>query len=209
MSDTASCVATVLRDKTVDDLKEENDKLTEIIQAQLILQITGTNRLPIYLEESLTSIKLVKGTNGRKLYLEVYLEEACQINVDALWNLEIWVGGILVEEINVDVNNRFGFVCRTHEVGAATGVSPKSFLIGRISCNRAIESIGVFLGTISSVDYEDRKEEMNRITSLIRLKGMSQRTCIPQCMIGDIYFRANKISGILSLLKSVGISLDN
>ena len=44
MSDLAPFAAAVLIDKTVNDLKEENDKLrAELIDKQLVVQITGRN----------------------------------------------------------------------------------------------------------------------------------------------------------------------
>mmetsp|Transcript_48513 Transcript_48513/g.49308 ORF Transcript_48513/g.49308 Transcript_48513/m.49308 type:complete len:80 (+) Transcript_48513:176-415(+) len=70
MSDTASFVAAVLRDRTVVDLKEENDKFYRDHPSAINTANHRENRPPIYLEKSLTSIKMGKGTKKRKVVSE-------------------------------------------------------------------------------------------------------------------------------------------
>jgi len=58
MSDLALFVAAALKDKTVVDLKQENDELRELIDKQLVVKVTGKNGSPIHYEGSLKNIMI-------------------------------------------------------------------------------------------------------------------------------------------------------
>eukprot|EP00751_Fragilariopsis_kerguelensis_P025103 CAMPEP_0170863706 /NCGR_PEP_ID=MMETSP0734-20130129/19922_1 /TAXON_ID=186038 /ORGANISM="Fragilariopsis kerguelensis, Strain L26-C5" /LENGTH=204 /DNA_ID=CAMNT_0011238935 /DNA_START=31 /DNA_END=645 /DNA_ORIENTATION=- len=204
MSDLAPLVVAVLRDKTVVDLKEENDNLKKIIHAQLMLQITGTNRSPIHFEISLKSITEVEGATDGKLYYQIDFLKSCKLTVGSLWNMEIWLGGNLLEVINSDVNNRFHFACCPSERNDS-----RTVLVGGISCNHVIESIAIFFGTMSNIKCDATKEDYDRTTRLRESKRILQGMSLQKCSIQGMYLRANEISGILSLLKSAGVSVKN
>jgi hypothetical protein len=99
----APFVAAVLRDKTVSDLMEENQKLKTYIQNHSLIQITGRFRQPVYWQYSLRHANgTIKGVNssmfddGGDILFE---SDECRFPLDeSLFEIEVWMGGILLQQ---------------------------------------------------------------------------------------------------------------
>jgi hypothetical protein len=108
MSGRAPFVAAVLRDKTVSDLIEENDKLKTYIQKHSLLQVTGKGGRPVYWEDSLRHANSkVKGITSPMIddNCEVLFEsDGCRFSLDELlFDTEVWMGGILLQKSEGDI----------------------------------------------------------------------------------------------------------
>ena len=95
MSDLAPFVAAALKDKTVVDLKQENDELRELIDKQLVVKVTGENGSPIRYEGSLKNIGMSEMKSSNEVTRWSLFCDSKVLPLDSLWNLEIWVGGNL------------------------------------------------------------------------------------------------------------------
>ena len=209
MSDLAPFVAAALKDKTVVDLKQENDELRELIDKQLVVKVTGENGSPIRYEGSLKNIGMSEMKSSNEVTRWSLFCDSKVLPLDSLWNLEIWVGGNLMERFNLDINHIIDYPCHTYESvvnwnGDGDGtVEPQ--MMGVIRCNRTIRGVSARFGSIPYADYED--EDLNEL-DLRGLKNIQQRTQAQDLIIDEIEFRTREIPGILSLLKRIGISID-
>ncbi|OEU23687.1 hypothetical protein FRACYDRAFT_233860 [Fragilariopsis cylindrus CCMP1102] len=115
-SDLAPFVAAVLRDSTVDKLKNENDGLRELLEERLLLQITGQDGAPIHYEISMKNGTSKQGDNERDLWVvnmmigsnnkeenTTFDDNNDVIPLDSIIIgkfLEIWVGGQFLQRFD-------------------------------------------------------------------------------------------------------------
>lgn len=95
MSDLAPFVASVLRDKVISELLDQNEKLRHQMTLSGILQITGRDGYPVYAEASLNEGNI---TLSDPTFFYVYLEskQLAECTLSQLKDVEFYLGGIYV-----------------------------------------------------------------------------------------------------------------
>lgn len=90
MSDFASFVASVLRDKAFDDLLEENRQLLEKLSRSKAVEITGPGGFPVYAKGMIDQGKY--GGGGESWYVELSQQVACHLE-SLTSKVEVRLGG--------------------------------------------------------------------------------------------------------------------
>lgn len=98
MSDFAPFVAAVLRDKAVDDLLLENQRLRENLAKTRELKVTGPDGTPVYAKGMVDQGEC--GGGGERWMVDMKQKDACPL--DQLGNVEIRLGGApLLEDLSI------------------------------------------------------------------------------------------------------------
>jgi hypothetical protein len=106
MSDLAPLVLAFLRDKTVSDLQEENEKLRNQLTQCRAVEITGPNREPVYARAQFDSGQYAGNPN----LWEVSFSESAQCPLSSLAVAEVHVGGVLLAKFSGNMNTSEGFL---------------------------------------------------------------------------------------------------
>ncbi|OEU11709.1 hypothetical protein FRACYDRAFT_244832 [Fragilariopsis cylindrus CCMP1102] len=113
-SDLAPFVAAVLKDRTVAEMIQEIDKLksrqTESENERLLVQITGTNGTPVHYEESFKNAERYTYEGYRDSpHIHVCFDDGSShdlttdgLPLSSLHEIEIRLGGVVVQRINID-----------------------------------------------------------------------------------------------------------
>jgi hypothetical protein len=218
-SDLAPFVAVVLRDSTVDKLKNENDGLRELLDERLLLQITGQDGSPIHYETSMKNGTSKQGDNERDLWVVNMIgsdnkENTFNDNVIPLNNsiekyLEIWVGGQFLQRFDLNT-------CRLRRmIGTNDGFDrdikdvPQMGLIAILptldaSVYSSVPIVYAKFGPILFDEYHDLPQQMSMRELIYRRTSNNGASKIS--MIKRLLFRKSKIRGVVSLLEKLGVS---
>jgi hypothetical protein len=218
-SDLAPFVAAVLRDSTVDKLKNENDGLRELLDEILLLQITGQDGSPIHYETSMKNGTSKHGDNERDVWVvnmigsgnkENTFDNVIPLNSIGKY-LEIWVGGQFLQRF--DMNS-----CRLRRMlGTNDGFDrdikdvPQMGLIAIFptldaSIYSSVPVIYAKFGPIFFDEYHDLPRQQMSMREIINLSRTSNNGTSKILMINKLLFRKIKIRGVVSLLEKLGVS---
>ena len=106
----------------------------------------------------------------------------------------------------MDINHIIDYPFHTHDWDGDGDGTVKPRMGGVIRYNSTIRCVSARFGPMPYADYED--EDLNEL-DLRGLKKIQQRMQARDLIIDEIEFRTREIPGILSLLKRIGISIDN
>jgi hypothetical protein len=203
-SDLAPFIAVVLRDRTLYDIQNGIDRLNELLDERLLVQITGQYGTPVHYEGSMKDGSPVEFENGDGWFVQVDDNDVV-LPLNSISGLEIWMGGIFLHRF---VSNRVGL---THDGGfdQATIKLPQMGQIGLILKSEILVGtsdplLGIMatFGPILYADYQRLPREM----AMGELMLLSRNGTARDLMIQGFAFRKSKIRGIISILEKLGIS---
>jgi hypothetical protein len=228
-SDLAPFVAAVLRDSTVDKLKNENDGLRELLEERLLLQITGQDGAPIHYETSMKYGTSKQGDNERDLWVVNMMigsnnkenntfvdDNDVGIRLDSIIGkfLEIWVGGQFLQRFDWNT-------CRVRRmcfnmIGTNDGFDrnrkdvPQMGLIAILptldaSIYSSVPIIYAKFGPILFEEYHNLPQQLS-MRDLYHLIRASNNGTPKIYMVQKLLFRKSKIRGVVSLLEKLGVS---
>ena len=225
-SDLAPFVAAVLRDSTVDKLKNENDELRELLEERLLLQITGQDGEPIHYETSMKHGTSKQGDNERDLWVvnmmigsnnkkeNTFDDDNDVIRLDSILigkYLEIWVGGQFLQRFHLNT-------CRVRRmIGSNDGFNrnikdvPQMGLIAILptleaSIYSSVPIIYAKFGPILFEEYHNLPQQLSSMGDLYSLIRASNNSTTKILMVQKLLFRKSKIRGVISLLEKLGVS---
>jgi len=184
-------------------LKEQKSQLKEREDKQLLVQITGPNRTPIYYEGSMKNGH--NDISGIQWYLNIRKKKNGVVLPFSLslTDLEFWSGGIFIKNFQ-DVERLYGHHFTPDDSGSGTGIGFISFIVGKESRRERGPDydITACIGPMTSADYNKLTDEQLDLKERIPLYDHVR------WRIGTIRFRKDKIPGIMSLLEKLGIPND-
>ena len=216
MSDLAPFVAATLRDKIVDDLKTENEKLREelarVADRQLAVQVTGPNGAPVYYETSLKRGAYCEHLGGKCWRVE--FDETAAIPLHAISNLEIRVGGMVVQQFtqttfqalsmseSLSGGGGGGGGGVTHRGGGGDNEPRMYEIVFLISQSSPVDvGFGRF-GPMRPSEFREVGSGPHKMRDLVRLceSGLAR-----DLSMTSICFLKSKISGSMALLENMGV----
>ncbi|OEU06660.1 hypothetical protein FRACYDRAFT_265801 [Fragilariopsis cylindrus CCMP1102] len=205
-SDLAPFVAAVLNDRTVAGLIQENNglqsRLTESEKERLVVEVTGQNGSPIYYKGSMRN----GGRLGDDHWL-VHLEKNDTVlSLISLSDLEIWLGGTLVEQFRYITDNLKSFDGRNFkEIDNASNMGRGSI---RVISATALKTpvVACTYGRIGPMLRTDYKE-LEAMTNVTQLMDLYQNRTAPGIFIEYIIFKNKGIRGIMALLEKLGTDM--
>ncbi|OEU11593.1 hypothetical protein FRACYDRAFT_227772 [Fragilariopsis cylindrus CCMP1102] len=197
-SDLAPFVAAVLKDRTIAGMIQENNelksKLTDRDNERLLVEVTGQHGSPIYYKGSMRN-----GGRCDDDHWCVHLEKNDTVlSLILLSDLEIWLGGTLVEQFRYITDNLTGLSGRSFHVddGSNTGIGGIRFMSAAVRNPPVVYCTYGRIGPMLRTDYE----ELTAMTNVTQLMDLYQNRTAPGIFIEYIIFKNKGIRGIMSLL---------
>ena len=206
MSDLVPFVAAIIRDKTVDDMKDELEKMKEQRDRQFLVQITGPNGTPIYyhgslLDDGYNSPFGFRTKNGD--FWAVNLKSnnndddaaAGRVTFNGIEELEFRLAGIVLQHLKME---QLRFQVKTHLFDQKRQMCDT--IIGNKSTKHPIATIFAVIGPIPCSSQEELETITRRIANAdVLVQDMNM-------IITKLFFQKSRISGILSLLENIGVN---
>jgi hypothetical protein len=208
-SDLAPFIAAVLRDRTVDEMKNEIDGLQSKLKDQederLQVQITGEDGSPVYYEGSMKNGSPEQLPGGGIWTVKLDVNDVVLPLNSIAAGLEIWLGGILLQWFDpylVVRTDDGGFDQDIIDVPQMGRIVILSKLQMETRTNCAVIEVTAGFGPMLYADYQMLPGQM----SVDKLLTLSRNGTAGDLMIVELIFRQSKIRGVISIIEKLGIS---